>query len=132
MSGSPLPAGYDFDCAKLTPLECYKLLCAIVVPRPIALITSVNAEGRVNAAPFSYFNAFSEAPAQIVQGLQHKPDGAPKDTTRNLARADLLDAEKLHVDPHIYRPVGRLFGTLYCRQGEVFALERPSYPDWLA
>jgi hypothetical protein len=132
VSGSISPAGHDFDCAKRTPLERCKLLCAIVVPRPIALVTSVNAEGRVNAAPFSLFNAFSEAPAQIVLSLQHKPDGTLKDTTRNHARADMPDAEKLQVDPQMYRPVGRRFGTLYCRQGEVFALERPSYPDWLA
>ena len=44
-------------------------------------------EGRVNAAPFSFFNVFSEEPAQIVLGLQHKAPGEPKDTTRNLTRA---------------------------------------------
>ena len=40
--------------------------------------------GVVNAAPFSFFNVFSENPALIVLGLQHNADGTPKDTTRNI------------------------------------------------
>ena len=64
----------------------YKLLCAVVVPRPIALVTTLDANGVVNAAPFSFFNVFSEDPPLIVLGLQHKPDRAPKDTTRNIHR----------------------------------------------
>lgn len=73
-----------FDFSKLAPRERYKLLIGVVVPRPIALVTSCDHTGRVNAAPFSFFNVFSEDPAQIVLGLQHKGDGTYKDTTRNL------------------------------------------------
>ena len=72
--------------ADLAPRDRYKLLCATIVPRPIALVTSLGADGTVNAAPFSFFNVFSEEPALIVLGLQHKPDHSPKDTTRNIAR----------------------------------------------
>src|SRR5580692_6685787 len=64
----------------------YKLLCAVVVPRPIALVTTLDVNGAVNAAPFSFFNVFSEEPPLIVLGLQHKPDRTPKDTTRNIQR----------------------------------------------
>src|ERR1700761_1463295 len=64
----------------------YKLLCAVVVPRPIALVTTLDVNGAVNAAPFSFFNVFSGDPPLIVLGLQHKPDHAPKDTTRNIER----------------------------------------------
>ena len=77
----------EFDPAAMTLRDRYKLLCAIVVPRPIALVTSCDAAGRVNAAPFSFFNLFSEDPPQVVLGLQHQADGQPKDTTRNLAQA---------------------------------------------
>jgi flavin reductase (DIM6/NTAB) family NADH-FMN oxidoreductase RutF len=70
---------------ELEPRERYKILCATIVPRPIALVTSVGRDGVVNAAPFSFFNVFSEDPPLIVLGLQHKPDKAPKDTTRNIA-----------------------------------------------
>jgi flavin reductase (DIM6/NTAB) family NADH-FMN oxidoreductase RutF len=70
----------------LSPHDRYKLLCAVVTPRPIALVTTLDANGAINAAPFSFFNVFSEDPPLIVLGLQHKPDCTPKDTTRNIHR----------------------------------------------
>ena len=76
--------------AELEPRERYKLLCATIVPRPIALVTSVGADGVVNAAPFSFFNVFSEEPPLVVLGLQHKPSTAPKDTTRNIAETGVF------------------------------------------
>jgi flavin reductase (DIM6/NTAB) family NADH-FMN oxidoreductase RutF len=78
MSGIPL---HD-----LSPHDRYKLLCGVVVPRPIALVTTLDANGAVNAAPFSFFNVFSEDPPLVVLGLQHKAEQAPKDTTRNIHR----------------------------------------------
>ena len=80
-------ADLQFDFTQMSVKDCYKIICGIVVPRPIALVTSVDAEGRVNSAPFSFFNAFSDDPVQIALGLQHKADGNPKDTTRNLSAA---------------------------------------------
>jgi flavin reductase (DIM6/NTAB) family NADH-FMN oxidoreductase RutF len=70
--------------ADLQPRQRYKLLCGLVVPRPIALVSSLSPDGVVNAAPFSFFNVFSENPALLVLGLQHNEDGSPKDTTRNI------------------------------------------------
>ena len=81
-------ADLEFDFTQMSVKECYKIICGIVVPRPIALVTSVDADGRFNAAPFSFFNAFSDDPVQIALGLQHKIDGTPKDTTRNLSAAN--------------------------------------------
>lgn len=74
----------SFDFAHLEPRQRYKLLCGLVVQRPIALVTTLAPDGIVNAAPFSFFNVFSEAPALIVLGLQHNADGTPKDTTRHI------------------------------------------------
>ena len=54
--------GFSVAFPDLAPRERYKLLCATVVPRPIALVTSVDAQGTVNAAPFSFFNAVSSSP----------------------------------------------------------------------
>jgi len=62
----------------------YKILSSLVVPRPIALVSSQNAEGIVNAAPYSFFNVVSEAPPLLVIGLAHNADGTVKDTTRNI------------------------------------------------
>lgn len=76
------------DPAGLAPDRVYKILCGLVVPRPIALVSTMDAEGTVNAAPFSFFNVFSEAPPLVVLGLQHRKiaDGfAAKDTTRLIA-----------------------------------------------
>jgi flavin reductase (DIM6/NTAB) family NADH-FMN oxidoreductase RutF len=72
--------------ADLSPLDRYKLLCGVVVPRPIALVTTLDENGAVNAAPFSFFNVFSEDPPLVVLGLQHKADRDLKDTTRNIHR----------------------------------------------
>lgn len=73
-----------FDFATLNPSQRYKLLAGLVVPRPIALITTKSVDGVVNAAPYSFFNVFSEDPAIVVVGLQAKPDLSLKDTTRNV------------------------------------------------
>lgn len=70
----------------LNPHDRYKLLCGVVVPRPIALVTTLDDNGAVNAAPFSFFNVFSEDPPLVVLGLQHKANESPKDTTRNIHR----------------------------------------------
>jgi flavin reductase (DIM6/NTAB) family NADH-FMN oxidoreductase RutF len=70
----------------LSRQDRYKLLCGVVIPRPIALVTTLDENGAVNAAPFSFFNVFSEDPPLVVLGLQHRPDRSPKDTTRNINR----------------------------------------------
>jgi flavin reductase (DIM6/NTAB) family NADH-FMN oxidoreductase RutF len=73
-----------FDFGQLTPRERYKLLIGAVVPRPIALVTTVSTEGRVNAAPFSFFNCLSADPAILALGVEYRPDGRQKDTGRNV------------------------------------------------
>ena len=57
-----------------------KLLNAVVVPRPIALTTTVDAAGRINAAPFSYFNAMGANPPVVALGV-----GRTKHTAANIA-----------------------------------------------
>jgi flavin reductase (DIM6/NTAB) family NADH-FMN oxidoreductase RutF len=73
-----------FDFEELGPKNRYKLITATVVPRPIALVTTRNENGSINAAPFSFFNVFSEDPPLVVLGLQSKPDLILKDTTHNI------------------------------------------------
>lgn len=76
-----------FDFEELAPKDRYKLLSATVVPRPIALVTTRDAEGHDNAAPFSFFNVFSEDPPILILGLQRRPDGRVKDTAINIRRS---------------------------------------------
>lgn len=56
----------QFDLSQLSPHEAYKLLSGLVVPRPIALITTLSADGVVNAAPFSFFNLVGSDPPLVV------------------------------------------------------------------
>jgi len=74
----------EFDLADLGPQEAYKLLIGTVVPRPIALVTTLCPGGVVNAAPFSFFNAFSFDPCLVALGIESRAGGGPKDTVRNI------------------------------------------------
>lgn len=64
--------------------RAYAMLVSLVTPRPIAWVTSVSRDGRVNAAPFSFFNAFGANPPIIGFAPGDRDDGAPKDTARNV------------------------------------------------
>ncbi|MEO0560241.1 MAG: flavin reductase family protein [Bacteroidota bacterium] len=74
----------DLSLADLSPRNRYKLLSALVVPRPIAWVTTLNADGSVNAAPFSFFNLMGNRPPVVALGPDDRPDGTPKDTPRNI------------------------------------------------
>ena len=196
-----------FDLKSLDAPTTYKLLGGLIVPRPIALVTTRSADGRNNAAPFSFFNAVSEDPPLIVLGIGVNPSGNIKDTTANirdvgefvvnlvdeemaeamnlsatnfppevdeadvagfellpgevvaparLAAApvsmecrryitlqpgkeryvilgevlmihvadDLIDPESLRIDRERYAPIGRLFGSGYCRTNDRFEIKR--------
>jgi flavin reductase (DIM6/NTAB) family NADH-FMN oxidoreductase RutF len=58
-----------FDSVQIPPTDACKLSISIVVPRPIALATTVDGSDRVNAAPFSFFNAVSPVPPVVVLGI---------------------------------------------------------------
>jgi len=78
-----------FDLAAIPQSDAYKLLVSTVVPRPIALATTIDSKGRVNAAPFSFFNAVSSVPPVVVLGISPgDPDNEMgdgyKDTERNI------------------------------------------------
>jgi flavin reductase (DIM6/NTAB) family NADH-FMN oxidoreductase RutF len=77
-----------FDLAAIPAADAYKLLVSTVAPRPIALATTVDAAGRINAAPFSFFNAVSSVPPIVVLGIGGGDPAAGgdgyKDTERNI------------------------------------------------
>src|SRR5947209_18881556 len=75
-----------FDLAAIPTSDAYKLLVSTVVPRPIALATTVDSAGRVNAAPFSFFNAVSSVPPVAVLGISPGDAGGDgyQDTERNI------------------------------------------------
>ncbi len=72
----------EFDFSNYNPKDRYKLLSSTVIPRPIALISTVDTNGILNAAPFSFFNVFAEDPATCVIGLARHENGCKRDTAR--------------------------------------------------
>ena len=76
----------DLELAALPPLERYKLLIGLVVPRPIAWISTYSANGVANCAPFSFFNVFSEAPPLCMVSFNLRSDNEVKHTVRNIRR----------------------------------------------
>src|SRR5580704_29598 len=73
-----------FDFATISAKERYKLLVSTVVPRPIAWIVSQDLQGQLNAAAFSFFNAFAGDPPVVGIGISSHDPGRPKDTRRNI------------------------------------------------
>src|SRR5262249_48155805 len=72
------------DVSRAGVVEVYQALVGVVVPRPIAWVTTVNEEGRVNLAPFSFFNAFGANPPVVVFSPTLRRDGTKKDTLLNV------------------------------------------------
>jgi len=94
--------------------DVYRILTSLVIPRPIAWISTVDAAGRVNLAPFSSFMGVF-GPPMLVVTLARRKDGSLKDTHQNLRtnreavvhladlplveRLGLVTAPSLHVAP---------------------------------
>src|SRR5580704_14832439 len=78
----------NFDIETLPASVPYKLLVGLVAPRPIALITSMDEQGRLNAAPFSAYNYLCTDPPIIGMGVTNRPSEhfVAKDTARNIRR----------------------------------------------
>ncbi|WP_336774900.1 flavin reductase family protein [Paenibacillus sp. MMO-58] len=78
------------DAETLSERENYKLLTGTVIPRPIALVTTLSENGVLNAAPFSYFNIVTADPPLISVSVQRKR-GIRKDTSRHaIARGEFV------------------------------------------
>ncbi|HUG76571.1 MAG TPA: flavin reductase family protein [Burkholderiales bacterium] len=98
----------ELTLAELPPLERYKLLIGLVIPRPIAWISTRSANGVANCAPFSFFNVFSEDPPLCVVGINPRSDGAMKHSLKNIRRTgefvvNLVDestANAMHLSSH--------------------------------
>ena len=94
----------ELDFSKLTEYQRYKLMASLVVPRPIALVTTLSANGVVNAAPFSMFNMLGEEPPIVMISVNRHAGGEMKDTAANILAsgefvvhlADEAIAEQMH------------------------------------
>jgi flavin reductase (DIM6/NTAB) family NADH-FMN oxidoreductase RutF len=74
----------EVDFEALTAYQRYKLMASLIVPRPIALVTTLGANGVANAAPFSMFNMVGEDPPILMISINRLHDGRLKDTAANI------------------------------------------------
>jgi flavin reductase (DIM6/NTAB) family NADH-FMN oxidoreductase RutF len=77
-----------FEMDKTPPRHIYNLLIGLVAPRPIALVTSMDQDGKLNAAPFSSYNYLCTDPPIVGMGVTNRSghDAVAKDTARNIRR----------------------------------------------
>ncbi|MEP6971828.1 MAG: flavin reductase family protein [Betaproteobacteria bacterium] len=95
----------QIDFADISAYQRYKLMASLIVPRPIALVTTRNADGLVNAAPFSMFNMLGEDPPILMISINKLQDEGLKHTSANILAngefvvhiADEPMAEKMHL-----------------------------------
>jgi flavin reductase (DIM6/NTAB) family NADH-FMN oxidoreductase RutF len=79
-----MASGISVDTATLSLRNLKRIFQGLVIPRPIAFITSVSEAGVVNAAPFSFFNMVSAAPPVCAFGIEEQDGGGLKDTSANI------------------------------------------------
>lgn len=77
-------AHQSIELKSISPLDGYKLLTNLVVPRPIALVSTIGADGVPNLAPFSFFMLGGSNPASLMISPTLTGKGLMKDTLRNI------------------------------------------------
>jgi len=75
----------QIDPALQSPADNYKLLTNLVVPRPIAWVSTRSESGVINLAPFSFFNAIGSEPPYVMVSVGLNDKGEAKDTAKNIA-----------------------------------------------
>jgi flavin reductase (DIM6/NTAB) family NADH-FMN oxidoreductase RutF len=73
----------EIDPTSLSIVERYKLLIGGIIPRPIAFVSTVSAEGVMNLAPYSFFSGISSNPMSLLFCPTNHADGTMKDTLRH-------------------------------------------------
>lgn len=81
----------EFKLDEFSGRLSYKLITSTVLPRPIGWVVTADAAGVVNAAPYSFFNAFSGSPAIVCLGMGRRNRHTPKDSLANIrARGEFV------------------------------------------
>lgn len=74
----------ELDLEKEFADRAYALLASLVTPRPIAFVTTASPDGKINAAPFSFFNLLGANPPIVAFAPGDRDGGTPKDTALNV------------------------------------------------
>ena len=86
-----------FATEHLDPVDTFKFALGLVVPRPIGWIGTTAADGTLNLAPFSFFNAVSGFPPTVVFSASYR-DGKPKDTLANVKAMSVFTVNVVSAD----------------------------------
>ena len=86
---SSVPPMLCFNPAECQPRQMYKLLTGMIVPRPVALVSTMDKQGVANLAPFSFFCGVGSNPPSVLFCPSLRPGATagtvePKDTLRNV------------------------------------------------
>jgi len=73
----------QIDPQELSAGALYRFMISAIVPRPIAFVSTVDARGTTNVAPFSYFAPLASRPPLLGISINDRRGGGPKDTLRN-------------------------------------------------
>lgn len=76
----------QIDFSKIDARTRYKMMTGSIIPRPIAWVNTVNEDGSINTAPFSFFNGVSDEPPAVMVSIGDKTSGGEKDTLINIRR----------------------------------------------
>ena len=74
----------EIDLGPLKPRDAYALLISVILPRPIAWVSTLSADGCGNLAPFSFFQGVTANPPTLLFVAANTREGAKKDTLRNI------------------------------------------------
>jgi flavin reductase (DIM6/NTAB) family NADH-FMN oxidoreductase RutF len=72
------------DFTSLTPRDAYAWMISTILPRPIAWVSTISAEGKTNLAPFSFFQGVTSNPPTLLFVPVNDRNGNKKDTVRNI------------------------------------------------
>ena len=101
----------QIDPALQSNADNYKLLTNLVVPRPIAWVSTLSQSGVVNLAPFSFFNALGSDPVYLIISVGRNDKGELKDTERNIQATGEFVVNMVTEDLFDHEPVGCRFSA---------------------
>lgn len=89
---------HEIPADSLSKGDRYRLMTSLIIPRPIAWVSTVDGAGHRNLAPFSYFQGVSSDPPTVVIGMGWLASGQPKDSLRNVLETGELTVSFVNED----------------------------------
>ena len=74
----------EIDLGALAPRDAHDMLIGALIPRPIAWVSTISGQGKVNLAPFSFFCGVTWSPPTLGFSVVNRSDGSRKDTIVNI------------------------------------------------